>query len=377
MFLKLAQSLSDTIKTPFSLKLPDGKEIKFGEQYGPPLFQVDVKTQKALRAIKSGDELKIAESYIYGDIDLNGAVDMLKFLEIKNLFAKNRPIVITWLHFIAFFTKQVTINRESIAQHYEFDSEFFLMFLDQTRSYSQALFATDDEPHADAAQRKLQYAFDSCHLVPGANVLDIGAGWGNVVEFLGTRGVNVDAVTIANKSEQFITKLINDKKLSQCQIFKIDFLDYQPPAGKHYDAITSLGTLEHLPNYKLVLQRCAALLRKGGYAYFDSSAKIAGFNDSYFIERHIFPGNHELLDIYRFLEAVKSSGFELIAVHNDTHNYYLTLKHWAENLDQHKEEIIKRWGLTHYRKFQLYLWGCTHNMLNNELQAYRVVLRKL
>lgn len=117
-------------------------------------------------------------------------------------------------------------------------------------------------------------------------------------------------------------------------------------------------------------------IKPGGYAYFDASAKIAGARGSYFIERHIFSGNHELLDVFGFLEAVKTSDFELIFLHNDRHSYYLTLLHWAQNLDAHKDEIIKRWGTVLYRKFQLYFWGCCFGMLHNEIQAYRLVLRK-
>jgi cyclopropane-fatty-acyl-phospholipid synthase len=378
MIFKWLQILSDKLKISCSIKLPDSREIKFGEQYGSPLFQVDIKTKKGLRALLSGNELKIAEAYIYKDIDLNEKVDMLKLFAIKNFFSRSHPFIIQFTRIISFFSNQVVINKKSISRHYEFDNDFYLLFLDKTRTYSHGIFIADNESHELAATRKLEFALNSCHLMPGAKVLDIGAGWGNIVEFLGTRGFHVDALTLSNQSERFVLQLIENKKLFDCRVFKKDFLEYELPSGETYDALFSLGTLEHLPNYKKVLQRCSKFLKKGGYAYFDASASVPEQHiNSDFIERHIFPGNHTLLDIFRFLDTVKNSSFELVSLHNDRHSYYLTLKAWAQNVDAHKQEIITRWGETIYRKFQLYFWGCCYSMLNNELQAYRIVLRKV
>lgn len=377
MFLNTLTAFSDNIKTSFLIKLPNSKEIKIGENYGSPDFQVLINTEQGLQALKSGKELKICEAYIYGDIDLVGKIDMLKLLEITRLFSKTHPFLMWWSKLVYLFRPQVFINKKSIAKHYEFDDDFYLYFLDKTRAYSHGIFHNDEESLDIANSRKLEFAMNSCQLSTGKKVLDIGAGWGCAVEYLGNKGVNVDAITISQHSANFVSNLIKTKNLSNCQVFKIDFLDYQPPLSDYYDAIFSLGTLEHLPNYQQVLAKCNSLLREGGYAYFDASAIASTQSiNSLFIDKHIFPGNHQCLDIHRFLNAVKNSQFELISLHNDTHNYFLTLKAWAKNLDGHKEEIIQRWGEPHYRKFHLYFWGCCHSMANNELQAYRIILRK-
>ncbi len=376
MFYNILNKLSETIKSGFSIVLPNAKEVRFGEQYTDSSFQIIIHNKKGLQAIKSGDELRISEAYIYGDIDLKGNIDMLRLLEVTQLFSKSHPLVVLWSRLMSLFTSQVKINKKSISQHYELESDFYLMFLDPTRSYSHGIFVDDNEQQEKASLRKMEFAMQNCHLSPGEKALEIGGGWGNLVEFLGSRGVQVDALTISSQSEDFISKLIKDKKLSHCRVLKKDFLVHELPAGEYYDALFSIGTLEHLPDYKRVLKQCAKLLKPGGYAYFDASAKKAGEKGSYFIERHIFQGNHELLNIFGFLDAVKTSPFELIFLNNDTHNYYLTLMHWGKNLDQHKNEIVQRWGQTLYRKFQLYFWGCCYGMLNNNIQAYRVVLRK-
>ena len=49
-------------------------------------------------------------------------------------------------------------------------------------------------------------------------------------------------------------------------------------------------------------------------------------------------------------------------------------KHWAENLDRHREEIVERWGEALYRTFRLYLWGCVDGFARDVIQAYRLTL---
>lgn len=112
MTFNLFHKLSSALKKPFSVKLPDSSEIKFGEQYGHSQFQVDIKTRKALQAVETGDELAISEAYIYGDIDLNGNIDMLELLTVKNLFSKAHPYIIRLTRLISFLaTKLILIKK--------------------------------------------------------------------------------------------------------------------------------------------------------------------------------------------------------------------------------------------------------------------------
>jgi cyclopropane-fatty-acyl-phospholipid synthase len=61
-------------------------------------------------------------------------------------------------------------------------------------------------------------------------------------------------------------------------------------------------------------------------------------------------------------------------VYNDTYNYELTSRHWAQNLDAHREEIERHFGTEQYRRFQIYLWGCVDGFRRDVVQAYRWVM---
>src|SRR5690606_25457955 len=95
-----------------------------------------------------------------------------------------------------------------------------------------------------------------------------------------------------------------------------------------------------------------------------------------FFERHIYQGNGSQLCLHDYVAALSRTPLELEAVYNDRHNYALTTRGWAENLDRHREEIESRWGRAQYRKFQLYLWGCVDGFTRDIIQAYRLVLHR-
>jgi cyclopropane-fatty-acyl-phospholipid synthase len=151
-----------------------------------------------------------------------------------------------------------------------------------------------------------------------------------------------------------------------------DFLDYTAPAA--YDAIVILGVMEHLPDYPAVLRQCQRLLRPGGRVYLDASAFREKYSKPTFVARYIFPGNHSYFCLHEFLAAIAKSQMEVLAVHNDRHNYMLTCTAWAKNLEAARDEIVDRWGEALYRRFRLYLWGSAHAFLTRGMDAYRVVL---
>ena len=81
------------------------------------------------------------------------------------------------------------------------------------------------------------------------------------------------------------------------------------------------------------------------------------------------------MNLADYIDALAKTPFELIYAVNDRRNYLLTTKHWAENLDNHRNEIVARWGERLYRRFRLYLWGCVHAFSTGDVTAYRLLLQ--
>jgi len=366
---RIRKRLSDQVKIPFEIRLWGDRAYRFGE--GEPAVDILVHDRRGLSALGRLDELGICEAYMAGSLDVVG--DMLRFVSLRGVLSDSHPLVNVWRRAAPWLIGRFTTNRRAIAAHYEFANEFYLKFLDPSRCYSQAVFERDDEPLATAQRRKLDFIIDSCRLKPGDRVLDVGGGWGCFTEHAGRQGIQVTSLTISNQSERFLNDLIHRLQLP-AQAVNQDFLGYR--AREPYDAIVILGVMEHLPDYPAVLRRFLQLLKPGGRVYLDASATREKYDKPAFVSRYVFPGDHAYFCLHDFLAAAAKTPLEVLAVYNDRHNYYLTCKAWAENLEAARDEIVRCWGEALYRRFRLYLWGSTYAFLNRGLEAYRVVLER-
>jgi cyclopropane-fatty-acyl-phospholipid synthase len=353
---------------PFGLQLAGGTRHVFGGR--DPAFTLVVKDGSGVAALSTLDLMAIGEAYLKGALDVEG--DFLRVLSLRDLFRDRHPLLWAWKFVRPLLFGQVKSDARAIAGHYDEDPDFYLSFLDGAhRCYSQGVFEHDGEPLEAGIRRKLDFALGSIGVREGERVLDVGGGWGAWTEYAGERGIRVTSLTLSQASERFINALIQRKKLP-CRVVREHLFAHQP--AERYDAIVNLGVTEHLPDYGRTLKKYASLLKPGGRVCLDASATRRKYDVSAFFEKHIFPGNGSPVCIHDYLGEVAKSPFSVLAVHNDTHNYELTTRHWAERLDAHRQEIEGRWGLAQYRRFQVYLWGCVDGFRRDVVQAYRWVL---
>ena len=352
----------------FAVRGPDASQHVFG--YGDPEFTLFATDSKSLDALASLDRLVIAESYLNGELEVEGNLEVV--LANRNFFLDRHPMVTAWHMLWPRLHGQERADAEHISHHYDIDPDFFLSFLDRRhRCYSHGVFDHDDEPLEDGITRKLDFAFDAVEAKPGDRVLDVGGGWGAFTEYAGKKDVQVTSLTISKVSENFLKGLISREKLP-CTVNYQHLHEHRP--DKLYDAIVILGVTEHLPDYDRTLALYRSMLKPGGKVYLDACAKRKKYDISSFLRRHIYPGNGTPMCLHDYLRAVAESPFQLEAVHDDRHSYALTAKHWAERFDAAREEIERRWGRAQYRKFRLYLWGTYDSLKRDDVQAYRVVL---
>jgi cyclopropane-fatty-acyl-phospholipid synthase len=353
---------------PFALRLPGAEPLHFGP--GEPRFVLAAESRAGAAALASLDRTRLAEAYLEGHLHVEG--DLVALLSLRDHFRERSPSTLLWRFLRPLFFGQLASDKAWIARHYDEDPEFYLRFLDRRhRCYSQGVFAGEDEPLEAAMSRKLDYALSAVGARPGDRILDVGGGWGAFTEHAGRRGVHVTSLTISGASESFLRELIEREDLP-CDVRREHLMEHR--AERPYDGIVNLGVTEHLPDYPASLRKYRELLKPGGRVVLDASAARVKHDLSSFFLRHVFPGNGSPLCLHDYLAAVADSPFEVVEVHNDRENYLRTSRHWAENLDRHREEIVLRWGLARYRTFQLYLWGCVDGFSRDVIQAYRWVL---
>ena len=357
--------------TAFEFRLPGRPWRLVGE--GELRFRIDFRNEKAVNALKSMDEMRIGEAYLFGDLDIDG--DLVAALDLRGSLNDQHPLANWWsVYGQKLFRGQIRSDAQWISEHYDAGTDFYLMFLDrQARCYSHGYFADEDEPLETAIQRKLGTAVASCGIQSGWRVLDIGAGWGAFTEYAGKRGIEVTSLTISKESYGYVNRLIEQQSLP-CRVLLEHFLEHSP--AEPYDAIVNLGVTEHLPDYAATLRQYQRLLKPGGRVFLDACATRKKHPFSTFALRYIWPGNTTPLVLTEYLQEVEQSPFEVLSIENDRTNYMLTTRHWAENLDRARPEIVQRFGEVLYRRFRLYLWGCVHQFLSGDVTAYRMLLKR-
>ncbi len=252
--------------TAFALQLPDRPPRQFG--HGEPAFQFVVRNQAGLAALGSLNEKRIGAAYLAGEIDLNG--DVVAALDLRtNLRDQRRLAYLFTTYGLGYLWAtyaqprlfgQIKCDSQWISQHYDLESDFYLLFLDkQAHCYSHGYFSSDDDSLESAIQRKLDTAIAACGMRPGWRVLDIGAGWGAFTEHAGRQGIQVTSLTISAESERYVRELIEREQLP-CRVLLEHFLEHA--TDEPYDAIVNFGVTEHLPDYRATLAQYRRLLNQ-------------------------------------------------------------------------------------------------------------------
>ncbi|MFQ5450536.1 MAG: class I SAM-dependent methyltransferase [Nitrospinaceae bacterium] len=362
------QKLVEGTSVPCEFILPSRAVLHFGN--GSPSFRVTFHNPAQQNRIL--DDYSFCRGYIKREIDIEG--DFPRLLDLRFRLQKSRLAewILFWKSLLSW--NPMRSNRKIIESHYGHGTEFYLTFLDSRyHLYSHALFPSDSASLEQASENKMRYAYESLRLEPGQHLLDIGAGWGGIVDYAGSRGVRVTALTLSKDSHDYIHNLIQKKNLP-CEVHLEDFLVHQPE--KPYDAIINFGVIEHIPQYQLFFQKVWDCLKPGGRFYLDGSATKEKYDKSLFIAQYIWPGVHTFMCLQNLIQELLFHGMDLLEVRNESHDYERTMWHWARNLDAHKDRVVERWGEEFYRGFRIFLWGGYHSFLRDELQAYHVLARR-
>lgn len=377
----LRKKLSSEGIPPFELETPDGTVHALGDRKGGggddggrAAFRLTLKNRRGVRALISMDEYALGSAFTDGDIDVSG--DFLSALRLRRLATDRHPFRNVWRLVRPLLRGRASQSEVLTPKHYDRGNEFYFAFLDKRhRLYSQALYLDESESLESAARNKLDYVLDACRIGPGSRVLDVGAGWGSFASYAAARGADVTMLTVSKEQARHLAALASESdhagsmRVARKDIFVFDEDD-------RYDAIVLLGVMEHLPDYRGVLRRFDRLLRPDGYVYMDFSALRKKYGGSSFTYRRVFEGNGTPVYVPGLIAAANESSFELVALHNDRHSYFLTLETWARNLERARERLVTEFGEETFRLYQLYLWTTAACMQDGDLESYRLVLQK-
>ncbi len=370
----------------------------------PRQATIILKHPGSLRAMfLPGTEVGLGEAYIYDDFDIEGEVAQLfsvadsLMATISSLGAKlmlGRELLqlperegerrLTSQRDPArLFGKPHSIarDRQAVTYHYNVSNDFYSLWLDRRMVYSCAYFRSPTEDIDLAQEQKLDLICRKLRLIPGQRLLDIGCGWGGLVQYAAEHyGVDATGITLSQPRADLANRRIREAGLSDhCHVLVCDYRELDE--SKIYDALVSVGMFEHvgsamLPEY---FHKAYRLLRPGGIFLNHGIAigrEVGGPNqETSFSQAYVFPdGELEPIDVT--LKAAAGSQFEVRDVESWREHYALTLRQWVSRLEAHHGEALNFVDEPIYRTWRLYMSASIFGFEDGRLTIYQSLLAK-
>jgi len=318
--------------------LPDGSRRTFGDPTADPAAEIRIHDTRALTKLLVDGETGGGEAYMDG---LWSSPDLATLLRWAALNRESLALSAGWFrapaqlrrtlaHRLRRNTKRQ--SQKNITAHYDLGNDFYRIFLDETMTYSSAVFESPEQSLADAQRKKYQRMADGAGLVAGQHVLEIGTGWGGFALYAaGERGCRVTSVTISKEQHALATERVRAAGLEDR--VDIQLRDYRDIDGT-YDAIVSIEMLEAVgaEYYSTFFDVCDRALRPGGRLSLQSitfpdasyERQLRGAN---WIQTYIFPGG--LCPSLAVIEqATRDTRFLITEVTDIAADYVLTLREW-------------------------------------------------
>jgi cyclopropane-fatty-acyl-phospholipid synthase len=381
---------------PFTLRFWDGTTLASTNGGGGPVFSA--RSPRAVaHALLAPGQVGLSRAYVSGELEVDELDDVLALLDdwtpppvdaatrLRLLLAAARAAGVMRpprAPAVELRPRGARHSRErdarAVRHHYDVSNAFFALFLDASMTYSCAVFAGEHESLEEAQERKLELVCRKLALQPGERVLDVGCGWGSFpIHAAAHHGVHVVGITLSEPQ----ARLARERAAAAGVADRVEIrvMDYRELEGERFDAIASIGMVEHVGAVRIDLyaQQLAGLLQTGGRLLNHGIARLrhGDAEAGGFSERYVFP-DAAPLHLSRVLLALEHAGFAVEHVEGYAEHYARTLTHWIERLDAHAQEAERLAGAERLRVWRLYLRAARSGFRTGFTSIYQVRCRR-
>ena len=393
----LRDALEDTLpERPFTIALWDGSALEPTNGHGGPTFRV--RSPKAFgHVLRAPGQLGLGRAYVSGEIevdDMDAVLDLLDGYQVPPLDARGK------LRLAAAAVRAGALrsvprppraelrprgrrhsrerDQRAVAYHYDVSNEFFRLFLGDSMTYSCAIFSRGAQTLEEAQTAKLELVCTKLGLTPDEHVLDVGCGWGSfALHAAREHGVRVTGITLSREQAELARGRVSAAGLSDR--VEIRLADYRDLAGEQYDAISSIGMVEHVgsANVDAYSARLGSVLRPGGRLLNHGIARLRVGDPEAgpFSERFVFP-DAAPLHVSRILTSVERAGLEPTHVEGFRLDYARTLQEWTRNLEDNEARALELIGPERMRVWRLYLRAARRGFETGFTSIFQVVCHR-
>jgi cyclopropane-fatty-acyl-phospholipid synthase len=376
---------------PFSIVLWDGSRLPSTDGGGPTFT---ARSRSALaHVLRAPGQLGLGRAYVSGALEVDDIAAVLEVLgswqppaldgrdRARLMLAAARACGVVRPPSIPASELRPRGRRHSrerdaraVRHHYDLSNDYFALFLDESMTYSCALFSRGATTLEEAQQAKLALVCDKLALEPGQRVLDIGCGWGSfAIHAALNRGVEVTGITLSEPQAELARRRAAEAGVADRVDIRV--ADYRDLDGEPFDAVASIGMVEHVGSVQIdaYAKQVARLVRPGGRVLNHGIARVRHGDPEAgaFSERYVFP-DAAPLHLSRIVTAMERAGLVTDHVEGFAADYAETLSHWARRLDERIEDAVRIGGAERVRVWRVYLRAARNGFVRGFTSVYQV-----
>jgi cyclopropane-fatty-acyl-phospholipid synthase len=347
------------------------------------------------RIVTAPGELGFARAYVAGDLDIEGDLyETLVLLEQRGALPRLVPELLPVVRDLGIDAlrppppppEEVRLrgrrhsksrDAAAIAHHYDVSNRFYQLVLGPSLTYSCAVFADPGATLEEAQEAKHELVARKLGLGEGTRLLDVGCGWGSMLVHAAVHhGISGVGITISRPQAELARERVRAAGVAD-QV-EIRLADYRDVSDGPYDAVSSIGMVEHVGHGQLGLYfaRLHALLRPGGrllnHGIGRPPRRRRLLPRRTFVNRYVFPDG-ELQEVGAVASRMQAAGLELRHLESLREHYALTLRNWVRNLESSWDEAVAEVGIARARIWRLYMAGSALGFEAGRLQVHQLL----
>lgn len=344
---------------------PSGHQHTFTGPNAGPEAHFHIHDWETIRASLMRGDIGFGESYIEGlwstpDLGMLFHYMVLNFEPLEKVVMGKRWVqqvfrIVNWLRRNS--REQSKVN---IRAHYDVGNSFYKLWLDETMTYSSALY--ENQPRSLSEAQHAKYGRIISKIGAPGEVLEIGCGWGGFAEDASRAGHRITGLTLSPSQLDFARDRMERAGLSDRTDLKL--VDYRDQKGL-FDAIVSIEMFEAVGEqyWPVYFKAIKDRLKPGGTAVIQTitidDAHFEGYRArSDFIRHYTFPGGL-LPSVGKLKEQIANAGLQCREIFAFGQDYAVTLQEWLDRLNARTDEI-KALGYTEefLRSWRFYIGCC-------------------